>query len=254
VTEASLRGRVERSSHVATFEVVQGLLLSVDGVSEFLHEVSELASQIVSPRVSCGITLEYDGHPLTMASSDAKARSLDEWQHEVGEGTCLHAMRAGEVVEVGDADLDTRWPAFMEQARARGVKSSLSLPLIVRDTSMGAINLYSCEQTHAFDAERRGRLEMFAAQASTALMVALRRARQDATNKQLEAALTSRSTIDQAMGILMGQQRCSAQEAFDLLRAHSQVNNIKLREVAEHLVSRTASTPRTPTDGPVSSS
>ena len=52
----------------------------------------------------------------------------------------------------------------------------------------------------------------------------------------LRAALSSRSIIDQAIGIVMAQQRCSPDEAFGLLRAVSQQRNIKLREVAANLV------------------
>lgn len=38
--------------------------------------------------------------------------------------------------------------------------------------------------------------------------------------------------IDQALGVLMGQQRCSSAEAFKLLRAASNHRNRKLRDVA----------------------
>jgi Response regulator with putative antiterminator output domain len=55
----------------------------------------------------------------------------------------------------------------------------------------------------------------------------------------LRAALSSRSVIDQAMGIVMGMQHCSPTEAFDMLRAVSQNRNIPLREVAAELIART---------------
>ncbi|MEU4245871.1 ANTAR domain-containing protein [Amycolatopsis sp. NPDC026612] len=53
---------------------------------------------------------------------------------------------------------------------------------------------------------------------------------------QLREALRTRPVIDQAKGILMAQHRCSADEAFDMLRQRSQVTNTKLREVAQALV------------------
>ena len=49
---------------------------------------------------------------------------------------------------------------------------------------------------------------------------------------QLEMALTSRAAIEQAKGILMGTRRCTADEAFETLRAKSNSTNRKLREVA----------------------
>ena len=49
--------------------------------------------------------------------------------------------------------------------------------------------------------------------------------------------------IDQALGVLMAQQRCDAQQAFALLRAASQRSNRKLRDVAAEVVGRFSGSP-----------
>lgn len=46
--------------------------------------------------------------------------------------------------------------------------------------------------------------------------------------------------IDQAIGIVMGRERCSADRAFDGLRTVSQRRNTELRHVAAELVTATA--------------
>ena len=48
--------------------------------------------------------------------------------------------------------------------------------------------------------------------------------------------MASRSTIDQALGVIMGQNRITRDEAFAILRAASQHRNVKLREVAALLI------------------
>jgi ANTAR domain len=53
---------------------------------------------------------------------------------------------------------------------------------------------------------------------------------------QLRAALTSRAVIDQAIGILMAQQSCTADKAFEILRLASQNRNVKLRHVAADII------------------
>lgn len=58
---------------------------------------------------------------------------------------------------------------------------------------------------------------------------------------QLRAAMTTRSVIDQAKGILIAQQGCTADEAFTMLSAASQRENRKLHELAEALVAGTTS-------------
>jgi hypothetical protein len=53
---------------------------------------------------------------------------------------------------------------------------------------------------------------------------------------QLREALSSRATIEQAKGMLMLSRRCSAEEAFDVLRGLSQNTNVRLAEVAAALI------------------
>jgi hypothetical protein len=55
----------------------------------------------------------------------------------------------------------------------------------------------------------------------------------------LRIALSSRSTIDQAIGIIIGLQRCTPGMAFDVLRAASQHRNVPLRKIAAELVEST---------------
>ena len=225
-----------------TFALLQTLLVSLEEMRQFLQELTELAAHLLQPPVSVGVTVEYDGHPLTVSSSDAWARRLDETQYAVHDGPCLEAMRSGTAVHVADVSQESRWPAYATQAVDEGLHSSLSLPLIVGGRSVGAVNFYSNDPSQTFAGEVRTRADLFAAQASGALLLAVRQLQQTQTTSQLETALSSRSVIDQAIGILMAQQNCSPQAGFDLLRRHSQNNNRPLREIAADLVGRHSGT------------
>jgi len=57
---------------------------------------------------------------------------------------------------------------------------------------------------------------------------------------RLRARLDTMPVIEQAKGILMAQQRCDADEAFDLLRRASQRANVKVSVLAAQIVERTA--------------
>jgi AmiR/NasT family two-component response regulator len=56
----------------------------------------------------------------------------------------------------------------------------------------------------------------------------------------LAKAMESRAVIEQAKGIVMHEQRCSADDAFALLTKVSQQANIKLRDIAAEMVARAA--------------
>lgn len=63
---------------------------------------------------------------------------------------------------------------------------------------------------------------------------------------RVQAQLESLPMIEQAKGILMAQQRCGPEEAFELIRRASQLANIKVRalaaEIVEHVVPATDKT------------
>ena len=217
---------------------VQSLLLSLDSLTGFLIELAGLAATVVHPSASCGITVRYDGQPLTVSSSDERAALLDEVQYARSDGPCLQALATSEIVDVADLSVETRWPDYCARATGQGLRCSISLPLIVGQVTVGAINLYGFDQPGVFTAQARRNCELFAAQAAGAVQVLIRHARDAESLTQLEQALASRSVIDQAIGLLMGQQRCSTEEAFALLRTRSQSANIPLRTVAAGLIER----------------
>jgi GAF domain-containing protein len=209
-------------------------MLATDSLQEFLIQVARLAAESLPVVGSCGITIQGEGRPLTVASSDALAEELDEVQYGVDAGPCLDALRHDRINSIADLSVEDRWPTYCKHALSQGVHASFSMPLRAGGRVVGALNLYS--KTSPFDESVRQHVAVFAAQAAAAIAMAMRYADQVTLTEQLRTALTSRSVIDQAMGIIMGQRKCTAEEAFAVLRAASQRRNIRLREVARELV------------------
>ena len=89
-----------------------------------------------------------------------------------------------------------------------------------------------------FSADDEATAADWAQQATGALTVALRIADSDERTESLLGGLDTRATIGQAVGLLMAQERCTADRAFDLLRIASQRRNVKLRDVAAAVISR----------------
>jgi transcriptional regulator with GAF, ATPase, and Fis domain len=217
---------------------LQEALLRTKTVEDFLGELARLAAGIVADGGSCGMTLGPSGRkPVTVACSDSLASRADEAQYRAGDGPCLTAMREGTMVRIDAMAADERWPAFGRQAASMGVRSSLSLPLLQEGKAVGALNVYAREDG-AFGLPQVRRAEKLAASGSGALAIALRLAEVIARNEQLRSSLESRAVIDQAMGIIMAIRRCTQEEALETLRAQSQNENVKLRDVAAEIVAR----------------
>ncbi|MGH4015990.1 MAG: GAF and ANTAR domain-containing protein [Pseudonocardiaceae bacterium] len=224
---------------------LQTLLLDTEDITDFLDELARYAADTVAPNLSCGITLERDGNPLTAASSGALALSLDEVQYGHHSGPCLTAMNTGETVIITNLATDDRWGAYRLDGLAHGIVSALSNSLNAGPGVRGALNLYS-GQPEVFDADSQQRAESLAAEASRALRLAVRLTDQVQLTRHLEVAMASRSVIDQAIGIIMGQNRCTATAAFEILRRASNHRNIKLRDVASEIVTRIGGEPPGP--------
>ncbi len=222
---------------------LQGLLLSTSTLDDFLTHLVSVAARTLTGDGSVGLTLRSDGRLVTAASSEEVATRVDEVQSHQNEGPCLHAFATGAPVDVANLATETRFGAFTANALALGVRSVLSIPLIGPDgDAIGALSLYAF-RPEAYGQADRERAEMFAGNAAGAVTVALRMADQTELSTNLRAALDSRAVIDQALGIVMGQQRCSVDEAFAILRAASQNRNLKIRGIAGEIVESVSGQP-----------
>jgi GAF domain-containing protein len=213
------------------------LLVNEEALDDTLQRVADLACRYVGDADVAGVTLLRDGKPSTTVYTDPTSPQIDSAQYETGIGPCLEAFRQQRVFRVDSTAEDEQFPAFSQAAAEHGIQSTISFPLAVRGNGIGALNLYS-KQLGAFSADAEKVGMVFADQASVALANAQLYASAYRMTQQLQEALTSRAVIDQAKGILMGQHRVGADEAFDILRTTSQRENRKLRDLAQELVDR----------------
>lgn len=221
-------------------EYLHGMALSAD-LEAFLNALTRLSVQNLSSpgaEVLCGITLLRHRKAGTVASSGERAQMMDEMQYQYDDGPCLQACRDNAAVHVDDLLDDPRWPAYSRDIAGHGIRSVLALPFALPSGDRAALNLYS-GKVGDFTGESRTRAESYAAEASRGFALALRLATDRETTEDLRAALESRTTINLAVGIIMGQNHCSQEEAFKILRSASNTRNIKLRELASSIVETT---------------
>jgi GAF domain-containing protein len=222
----------------AALTELAGLLMSTTSFENLMQAVADLAGRAVPAASTCGITLSENGHVVTVASADAMARLLDEQQYELDTGPCLEALRTARVIIADDLISENRWDGYPALAVAHGVRSVLSSPLLVNGHPIGALNLYA-RTAHAFDGDAHRAAAQLTALAAATATAAMRHYDELTLTDHLRIALSSRSVIDQAIGIIIGMQRCPPETGFDVLRTVSQNRNIPLRTIAADLVAKT---------------
>lgn len=246
MTEWSFPGPAEPSSgeldrEWAQFdEAVSGLASIVigedgDAGQAPLAQIATLAARAIPGADGAGVTLLEPGRPPTVVVSDPFVRQIDDIQYGIGEGPCITAAAERRTVRSGALGLDPAWPRFGPRAKDLGVNSVVSLPLVLDNDVLGALNVYA----HKFDAftPRAADVgELFAVPAAIAVHNVRLLLRAQLLAHQLQTALSSRAVIDRAIGITMSRHGGDAEEAFARLREISQRTNTKLSVVAQTMV------------------
>lgn len=201
-----------------------------------METVARLVKRTIAGATDVSVTLVDRGTASTVASTGPLATALDERQYADGRGPCLDSIAAGQHVHIADIATEDRWKDWSADAATQGLTSSLSVPVPVQREVAAAINIYSTEPGDVFDSAAVELALTFAGYAGVALANMHLYQAQALVAEQLQQAMESRATIEQAKGIVMGQRRCGPQEAFDVLVRLSQDTNRKLRDVAQALV------------------
>jgi GAF domain-containing protein len=208
------------------------LAVSLDtqqSVEEALDETVRLAVEALDGCEMAGVSWLVQGKRIeTPASTDPLVARSDELQYELGEGPCIDSSLEGNTFIVADMRTETRWPNFAHAAEELGIGSMLSCALSSPRRTLGGLNLYS-RSAFAFDERSSDIAEIYAAHAS--IVLASRKLEYD-----LRAAIDSRGTIGQAIGILIERHKVMPRQAFDMLVRASQNRHMRLRDVAAYVI------------------
>jgi transcriptional regulator with GAF, ATPase, and Fis domain len=217
---------------VETFVEVADTLVDDFDVIDFLHTLAGRCVQLLDVDAAGIMLIDQRGHLHAAAASTENARLLELFEMQTDAGPCVDCCRTG--TPVVNADLDSnaeRWPRFAEAAQASGFVAVHALPLRLRQTVIGALNLFAADSTVLTDDDVR----VGQALADVATMGILSQrsvAQAELLAAQLQTALTSRVAIEQAKGVLSERRRVSVDEAFALLRGHARDHNLRLSDLA----------------------
>lgn len=207
------------------------------------YDVVDLLDRLVKAAVdllqvtAAGLLLDDQRGNLTvMASSSEETRLLEVFQLQNSQGPCLDCVATSTVVTSADLEAEAhRWPLFVPAALAAGFGSVHAVPLRLRDSTIGALNLFT--QARRSLAPADARLAQALADVATIGILQQRSAhRSSVLAEQLQTALNSRVVIEQAKGVLAERRAIGMEHAFALLRQHARDRNLKLSVLAERVV------------------
>jgi len=215
---------------VDDFDVVELLTLLTDRCVEVL-DVAAAGLMLVAP----------DGNLRVMASSSEAMRMLELFEIQAREGPCLDCYRTGQPVLNQDlATVNGRWPRFATEALNAGFHSVQALPMRLRGTVIGALNLFHVEVGPMPPADVEA-AQALADVATIAILHHRATLQAQVVNEQLSGALNSRIIIEQAKGVIAERAGLNMEQAFTALRTYARSNNLRLVNVAQDVIDGTLS-------------
>lgn len=176
-----------------------------------------------------GLTAGPVRGPLqTLAATDPVVETLDQLQRELGEGPAFDDTGEPSTVTYANLATDQQWPGWAAAATRAGVQSLLTTRTRSSAGRPHVLSLY-CSDRRLFTTDQIDFAGTFVRVAVAAMSTAERL-------DTLAIAVETRTVIGQAQGILIERFGLSRDEAFAVLRRHSQDANIKLHNVARQLI------------------
>jgi len=206
-------------------------------------DVVDLLQRLVDECISlfdaaaAGILLLSPAHELEVIVSTSERSELVElMQLRVGAGPCVEAAMTGKVVSVDDIDaISDRWPAFAADARASGFSSIHAIPLRLRDSTLGSLNLLR-DEPGALNRADAAAAQALADIATISILQQRLVEESELAQAQLQRALDSRVVIEQAKGYLAQRRNIDMDEAFARIRSHARSTQARIGVIAADIV------------------
>jgi len=227
---------VREESIVRTLVELADSLVADFDVVELLTRLTDRCVDVLGVGAAGLLLVAPEGDLRVMASSSEAMRVLELFELQSGEGPCPDCYRTGRPVVNHDlATVDGRWPRFTTEAIALGFHSVHALPMRLRGTVIGALNLLHLEPGEMQPADVHA-AQALADVATIAILQHRAALEAQLMNERLQDALNSRIAIEQAKGMVAEHDGLDMENAFAKLRNHARNHNLRLVEVAQDIV------------------
>jgi transcriptional regulator with GAF, ATPase, and Fis domain len=221
-----------------TFVALADTLVVGYDVVDLLQTLVESCVHLLDIEASGILLADSAGELELIASSSEAARLVELMQLSAQAGPCIESFTTGSVVAVPDiSQVSDDWVPFRDEAIEQGFASIYAIPLRLRDTTIGALNLLSV-RVGDLDGRDVRIAQAFADVATIGILHERAITESALVRDQLSQALQSRIIIEQAKGVISHRRSISTDDAFVVLRDYARSHRARLSEVAKQIVNR----------------
>jgi hypothetical protein len=204
-------------------------------VRDLLDAVVRHADAYVPAGVDVAVTVHRADRVPCTASSGPAAAACVETELASHDGPSVASVEAGHRVVVVDVATERRWPEWRAAAAAAGYRTAAVVTRTVREDCAVTFTVLSTLD-ESWDADALVRTELYVQEVARALGICLLWTDRAEVAVDLRSALAGRAVIDQAVGVIMAENRCSAEDARAVLDSASRGRDVDPRDVAAALI------------------
>ncbi len=232
-------GAVGSASHAEILHRISRIVSSGSSVDEILGQVIGLAVQATA----CDACLVYlldrsSGELILRASQVPHAQDLGSLRLRAGEGVTGWVVKQRSAVALpANASADPRFKKF-EGLVEDTYQALLSVPMVSRGESVGAINMHH-KEPHAHAPEEIAIASFIGEQLGVALATSLleeEKAFLEGRAAEMKEELRTRKLVERAKGLLQVQQGVSEEEAYLRLRNQSRRLRRPMKDLAQAII------------------
>ena len=220
-----------RSQQISTLAQVGQIIASGTYLDEMLQLIVRMIAEMMQARVVSVMLVDAQKNELVLKA--AKCSSEEYWRKpnlKIGNSLISQVVKAKAPLMVRDVTKEKGYQ-YPELASKEGVRSLVSVPMILKDSVIGVINVYSAEE-RVFSKEDLRVLSTVADQAA----MAFENTKLNVAIQESQEALQTRKVVERAKSILQRQANLNEEEAYRRIQQQSMRTRRSMREIAEAVI------------------
>jgi len=200
-------------------------------LDEILQLIVTVTAELMGSKICSLMLLDEAKQVLVIKATQALSPAYrNKSPIKVGQSISGRAVKERQPISVLDVTHANGY-TYPEIATREGLKSLLSVPMMIKERPTGVLNLYTAIE-HRFSEDEIRVLSTIANQAA----VAIEHTRLLEQSVALQKTLEDRKLVEKAKGVLMQHSRLSEVDAFRTLQKQSMEKRKTMREIAEAIL------------------
>ena len=220
----------ERRQLEVLYQISRALVGKQD-LDAILQQVVGMTAELVGSKICSLMLLDpKKGELVIKATQSLSIAYRDKLPIKVGQSVSGRVVEKKQAIQVADVTQDPVYN-YPEIARQEGLRSLLSVPLMLSDKTIGVLNCYT-EEEKVFSKEEIQLVQTIANHAA----VVIEHGRAVAEEAEAKLALETKKAIDSAKRVLMKRHKMSEEDAHRFIQKASMDKNKPQKEIAEAIL------------------